>query len=242
MFSPGIHYFPVSPLFVGVLLVLLIVVFLGVVLRVLRYAYTSMGVPPQYFFAILVLSLLGSYINIPILQFPQARVATGQEVWIFGVPHMVPMVQDWPGTVLAINVGGGLIPTLLSIYLIAKNGILKSAAIGIAIVAAACYILAYPVEGIGIALPIFYPPVIAAVVALLLSRTHAAPLAYISGTMGPLIGADLMNLDKVQALGAPVMSIGGAGTFDGIFVTGLVAVLLASFATRRPARAARWDV
>ena len=242
MFSPGIHYFPVSPLFVGVLLVLLIVVFLGVVLRVLRYAYTSMGVPPQYFFAILVLSLLGSYINIPILQFPQARVATGQEVWIFGVPHMVPMVQDWPGTVLAINVGGGLIPTLLSIYLIAKNGILKSAAIGIAIVAAACYILAYPVEGIGIALPIFYPPVIAAVVALLLSRTHAAPLAYISGTMGTLIGADLMNLDKVQALGAPVMSIGGAGTFDGIFVTGLVAVLLASFATRRPARAARWDV
>ena|SRR5689334_3119550 len=242
MFSPGIHYFPVSPLFVGVLLVLLIVVFLGVVLRVLRYAYTSMGVPPQYFFAILVLSLLGSYINIPILQFPQARVTTGQEVWIFGVPHMVPMVQDWPGTMLAINVGGGLIPTLLSIYLIAKNGILKSAAIGIAIVAAACYILAYPVEGIGIALPIFYPPVIAAVVALLLSRTHAAPLAYISGTMGTLIGADLMNLDKVQALGAPVMSIGGAGTFDGIFVTGLVAVLLASFATRRPARAARWDV
>jgi uncharacterized membrane protein len=242
MFSPGIHYFPVSPLFVAVLLVLLIVVFLMVVLRVLRYAYTSMGVPPQYFFAILVLSLLGSYINIPILRFPQAQVTTGQEVWIFGVPHMVPMVQDWPGTVLAINVGGGLIPTLLSIYLIAKNEILRSAAIGIAIVAAACYMLAYPVEGIGIALPIFYPPVIAAVVALLLSRTHAAPLAYISGTMGTLIGADLMNLDKVQALGAPVMSIGGAGTFDGIFVTGLVAVLLASFATRRPARAARWDV
>jgi uncharacterized membrane protein len=242
MFSPGIHYFPVSPLFVGVLLVLLIVVFLGVVLRVLRYAYTSMGVPPQYFFAILVVSLLGSYINIPILEFPQARVTTGQEVWIFGVPHMVPMVQDWPGTVLAINVGGGLIPSLLSVYLIAKNGILRSAAIGIAIVAAACYMLAYPVEGIGIALPIFYPPVIAAVVALLLSRTHAAPLAYISGTMGTLIGADLLNLDKVQALGAPVMSIGGAGTFDGIFVTGLVAVLLASFATRRPARAARWDI
>jgi uncharacterized membrane protein len=242
MFTPGIHYFPVSPLFVGVLLLLLVVVFLMVVLRVLRYAYTSMGVPPQYFFAILVLSLLGSYINIPLLEFPEARVMSGQEVWIFGVPHIVPMVQDWPGTVLAINVGGGLIPALLSVYLIAKNGILKSAAIGTAIVAAACYMLAYPVEGIGIALPIFYPPVIAAVVALFLSRTHAAPLAYISGTIGTLIGADLMNLGKVQALGAPVVSIGGAGTFDGIFVTGLVAVLLASFAGRRPARAPRWDV
>jgi len=242
MFSPGIHYFPVSPLFVGVLLVVLIVVFLMVVLRVLRYAYTSIGIPSQYFFAILVLSLLGSYINIPILEFPEARVVSGEEIWIYGVPHIVPMVQDWPGTVLAINVGGGLIPAALSVYLVAKNGILKSAAIGTAIVALACYILAYPVEGIGIALPIFYPPVIAAVVALLLSRTHAAPLAYISGTIGTLIGADLMNLDKVQALGAPVMSIGGAGTFDGIFVTGLVAVLLAGFATRRPARTSRWDI
>ena len=41
------------------------------------------------------------------------------------------------------------------------------------------------------------------------------------------IGADLMNLDKIKKLGAPVASIGGAGTFDGIFSTGVLAVLLA---------------
>jgi len=63
---------------------------------------------------------------------------------------------------------------------------------------------------------------------LLLSRRYAAPLAYIGGSMGTLIGADLLNLDKVQGLGAPVVSIGGAGTFDGIFLTGILAVLLAS--------------
>jgi uncharacterized membrane protein len=33
----------------------------------------------------------------------------------------------------------------------------------------------------------------------------------------------------VQGLGAPVASIGGAGTFDGIFLTGVLAVLLTSF-------------
>ena len=62
---------------------------------------------------------------------------------------------------------------------------------------------------------------------------HAAPLAYICGSLGTLFGADLLNLDKVQGLGAPVASIGGAGTFDGVFLVGIVAVLIASF-RRRP--------
>jgi uncharacterized membrane protein len=84
------------------------------------------------------------------------------------------------------------------------------------------------VPGLGIAVPVFLPALVTAVVALLLSRRDAAPLAYIAGSMGTLIGADLTNLDKVRGLGAPVASIGGAGTFDGIFLTGILAVLLAS--------------
>ena len=88
--------------------------------------------------------------------------------------------------------------------------------------------LANPVPGLGIAVPVFVPVVITAAVALLLSRENAAPLAYIAGSLGTLIGADLTNLDKVRGLGAPVASIGGAGTFDGIFLTGILAVLLAN--------------
>jgi uncharacterized membrane protein len=70
-------------------------------------------------------------------------------------------------------------------------------------------------------------------VALLLSREYAPPLAYIAGSLGTLIGADLLNLGNVQGLGAPVASIGGAGTFDGIFVTGILSVLMVSLMTRR---------
>ena len=81
----------------------------------------------------------------------------------------------------------------------------------------------------------FVPAVATAVVALLLSRQYAAPLAYISCSLGTLIGADVLNLDKIRGLGAPVASIGGAGTFDGIFLTGIVAVLLASY-SRNPYR------
>ena len=74
--------------------------------------------------------------------------------------------------------------------------------------------------------------------ALLLSRVHAAQIAYIAGSLGTLIGADLLNLGKISGLGTPVASIGGAGTFDGIFLTGILAVLLASLTTREPKPAA----
>ena len=43
--------------------------------------------------------------------------------------------------------------------------------------------------------------------------------------------ADLLNLKKISKLGAPIASIGGAGTFDGIFLTGIFAVVLAAFLT-----------
>jgi uncharacterized membrane protein len=103
-----------------------------------------------------------------------------------------------------------------------------------ACVAIVCHLVAYPVHGVGIAEPMFVPPIATAIIAIIISRDYAAPLAYIAGSMGTMIGADLWNLDKVQGLGAPVASIGGAGTFDGIFLTGILAVLLASITTPWP--------
>ena len=98
--------------------------------------------------------------------------------------------------------------------------------LGVAIVSAIAYRLARPVPGVGIAIPLFVPPLVAAATGLLLAPDHAPALAYIAGTMGCLIGADLLNLHRLPGLGAPVASIGGAGTFDGIFFTGIIAVLL----------------
>lgn len=231
----GLNYFPLAGPVLLILLVLLMVWIVLTFFRVLRYAYSRIGIAPQYFFGIMALTLIGSYINIPIMEFPEVPVMQPQEVTVFGIPYVVPMVTESPGAIIAINVGGGLIPIVLSLYLLAKNGIYKKAAWATLIVAIACYIMAMPIAGVGIAIPIFYPPLFAAIVALLFSRTHAAPLAYICGTMGTLIGADLINLPLVREMQAPVMSIGGAGTFDAIFVTGLLAGLLASFGMRRAA-------
>jgi uncharacterized membrane protein len=115
-----------------------------------------------------------------------------------------------------------------SILLLVRQRLWLKGIIATVLVALVLHWLAQPVYGVGVAVPIFFPVVTTAIVALLLSREAAAPLAYIAGSMGTLIGADLTNLDKVGGLGAPIASIGGAGTFDGIFLTGILAVLLAS--------------
>jgi len=229
----GIHYYPLTlPFLLAWLGVLTALSFL-VVLRVLQFAYAQLGIAPRYFFTWLFASLAGSYINLPIMRFSPEQMTRLQEIPFYGVPYVIPTVETWPGTILAVNVGGAIIPILVSLILIVKNSLYRMAAWGIAIVSLACYVLAEPVPGLGIAIPVFYPPVIAAIVALLLSRQYAAPLAYACGSLGTLIGADLMNLGNIRGLGAPVMSIGGAGTFDGIFVTGLIAVLLAGIVSRR---------
>ena len=233
MHSLGIHYYPLTlPFLLAWLGVLTALSFL-VVLRVLQFAYAQLGIAPRYFFTWLFASLAGSYVNLPIMRFSPEQMTQLQEIPFYGVPYVIPTVETWPGTILAVNVGGAIIPVLVSLILIVKNGLYRMAAWGIAIVSLACYVLAEPVQGLGIAIPVFYPPVIAAIVALLLSRRYAAPLAYACGSLGTLIGADLMNLGNIRGLGAPVMSIGGAGTFDGIFVTGLIAVLLAGIVSRR---------
>jgi uncharacterized membrane protein len=135
--------------------------------------------------------------------------------------------------VIAVNIGGAVIPGLMSLYLLIKNRLWGAGFLATACVTAICHWLARPIAGVGIALPVFVPVLTTAVVALLLSRRQAAPLAYISGSLGTLIGADLLNLGSLQGSGAPIASIGGAGTFDGIFLTGILAVLIASLSRRR---------
>jgi len=198
------------------------------VFRALRNAYLSLGVSPAAAMWLLFGSLVGSYFNIPIAVLPQEPLQSDKAIDFFGMQYMVPEVGTQAGTIIAVNIGGAVIPTVMSIYLLVTRQLWAQGAIATAAVALILHWLANPVPGLGIAVPVFLPALATAVVASLISRVNAAPLAYIAGSMGTLIGADLTNLDKVAGLGAPVASIGGAGTFDGIFLTGILAVLLAS--------------
>jgi uncharacterized membrane protein len=227
----SLHYFPISLPYYLILLGGLVV--LWFLVRVLGYAYRRIGINEHYIFILLLLSLLGSYVNIPVAQLPEKEVLSSVEVTHYGIHYIIPTAVDWPGTIIAVNLGGAVIPTFLSVYLLVKNKLYIRGIVGVAIITVISYLMATPVKGVGIAEPFFIPPIVTAVVALLLSRQWAPPLAYISGSLGTLIGADILNLPKVQGLAVPVASIGGAGTFDGIFLTGIIAVLLASLLSIR---------
>jgi len=221
------HFFPLALPVVALLFVLVLVMLAMLEVGVLDYAYEKLGVPHRAAIALLVLSLLGSYVNIPIAELPAERIVSGEQVVFFGVRYTVPVVEDWPRTLIAVNLGGAVVPVLLSLYLLARTGLFGPAALAIGVVALAVHALARPVPGVGIAVPALVPPVIAVIAAFFLARDAAPAVAYAAGSLGTLIGADLLNLRRIRGLGAPVASIGGAGTFDGIFVTGILAVLLA---------------
>ena len=129
--------------------------------------------------------------------------------------------------IIALNVGGALIPVCFSLYLISIYSVTPLQFIpAITIVASISYFFSRPIKGLGIGIPIFIAPVTAALTAITIPPAHSAPLAYICGTLGVLIGADLFRLKDIKHIGAPIAAIGGAGTFDGIFFTGIIAVLL----------------
>jgi uncharacterized membrane protein len=220
-----LHYWPFSQGF------FFLALFLIIQLIVLRHTYIRVGASSRMALVLLVGSLLGSYVNIPIAQLPEQEIISGRQITYYGMHYVVPVVVDWPGTVIALNVGGAVIPLVMSLYLLSKNRFWGLGGVATAWVGFVCYCMAEPVRGLGIALPIFVPILATVVAAVLLSRRYAAPLAYVSGSLGTLIGADLANLSSLPGLGAPIASIGGAGTFDAIFLTGILAAFISTFST-----------
>ncbi len=223
-----LHYVPLSfgaaALFLAILVALAALAAIGL----LRHVSHALGLEPLTVTLILFASLIGSYVNLPLARLPGERIVSREVVEIMGVPFLAPVAVDWQGTVLAINVGGAVIPILLSAYLLVRHELWTLGLIAVGIVAFFVHQMAVPVPGLGISVPTFAPPLLAAFTALVLSRRAAAPLAYIGGSIGVLVGADLLNLGLLRIIGAPVASIGGAGTFDGVFLTGVIAVVLAS--------------
>ena len=211
-----LSYLPLPAAFFAFLVGAAVIVLLLLQIGVLRYAYHRIGLSAGSALLVLTASLVGSYFNVPVAEWPGHQVI----IPFFGMQYVVPVVYGGAGTLLALNVGGAIIPSAISFYLIVRNGLWLRGVLAIAVVAFVTHQLAQPVQRLGIALPVFVPALATASAAMVLSPRHAAPLAYIGGSVGTLIGADLLNLDKIGNMGASVASIGGAGTFDGIFLTG----------------------
>ncbi|ETA68202.1 MAG: hypothetical protein PWQ75_1404 [Methanolobus sp.] len=198
-------------------------------------AFSKIGFSWNDALILLLASLIGSSINIPLRTLEtEVPIENNKYVKIFGVSYRVPFKETHKTrTTVAINVGGALIPTIVSVYLL---GLFPDSAVYVLyatlMVAIITKSVARPVKGVGIVSPALLPPVAAALSSIIVVYTTGIQhdlifaVAYISGTLGTLIGADLLNMRAITKLGAPVVSIGGAGTFDGVFLAGVIAVLL----------------
>jgi len=196
------------------------------VLDAISYVYRRIGIGQDAMFALIWLSLLGGFVNIPIARLSGRETIGAEKVTAFGVSYRVPVIHRQPATILAVNLGGALIPAALSVYLLVKDDVWWQAAVAVVFVSAVVHVIARPVPGLGIAVPSLAPPLLAAGAALIVPAHAPAAVAYVAGTLGTLIGADLLNLSRLRELGAGVASIGGAGTFDGVFLSGIIAVVL----------------
>jgi len=165
------QYLPLAPGFFAILVGFFFIVLVVLILRSVRYAYERVGISSNAAIFLLLATLIGSFFNIPIMELPPERVMSDQVVDFFGVRYAVPVVSDWDGTVIAVNVGGAVIPTLVSIYLLMKRQLWVKGLVATAIVALVIHWMAYPVSGLGIAVPVFVHVVVTAIVAMLLSRS-----------------------------------------------------------------------
>ena len=204
----------------------LAVLMMSIQLGALTIAFEKLGLSPDSAFLLFVTILGGSMINLP----------------LFSVKSEPPKLEDLPPpmrelysqmphtgrTLVLVNVGGCVVPAAFSLYLMAQHSLnIFYVVLAVAAVASLCFKITRPLPGVGLGAPILFAPLMAALVSVALDPAHAAPLAFISGTLGVLIGADLLHMRDISGLGTPFAAIGGAGSFDGIFVSGLVAVLLA---------------
>jgi len=216
----------VNAFFAVLLTVVVVVLFLGLG----EVAFKRIGFSSTQFALIMVCTLIGSTINIPVREVKSVEpLVEATEARAFGMIFRIPHVRYRQiSTTVAVNVGGAVIPVLVSAYVLWTHpGVLAYAAAGTVVTAILVHLMARKVRGVGIVTPAVLPPFAAAVISYILVPGSPAIVAYVSGSIGALVGADLTNLRGITRLGAPVVSIGGAGTFDGVFLTGLVAVLLA---------------
>lgn len=211
-----------------VIMIIALIFLLMVQVQIFEIAFIKLGLEPSTSAIILISSLLGSAINIPLFSLKtHANLHLPQPKSPRLLANLVK--NSRPGQVIvAINLGGCIIPVGLCFYFLSLNLVnLGDIGIGLLVITLLSYKLSQAVPGVGIGMPVLIAPLSSTIIALILDHAHAAHLAYITGVLGVLVGADILNIHKVKDLNTPLASIGGAGTFDGIFLTGILAALLA---------------
>jgi len=217
---------PKIPPRIILLIAALAVLVTAIQIGVLTVAFEKLDLSSDSAYLLFITILGGSLINLP----------------LFSMKSEPPNLEEIPSplrevyrrmpytgkTIVMANVGGCVVPAAFCLYLLVHHPMnIFYVALAVAAVTLLSFMISRRVPGVGMGMPILLAPLLAAAVSVALDPANAAPMAFISGTLGVLIGADLLHLKDIGKMGTPFASIGGAGSFDGIFISGIVAVLLA---------------
>jgi uncharacterized membrane protein len=223
------QFTPIGMLLSLVLLILFPIIFSQVMVAALIKLHLTQATAIYLVFGI----ILGGLVNFPVKRIVRNDAIPSNPLAVFGMSSTVPQLTRMRReTIIAVNLGGCVIPAALAVYefgqlLTIAVPVLPALAVICAANTFACYAVARPVEGLGIVMPGFVSPLTAAILAMILAPSAAPPVAFIAGVVGPLVGADLLHLKDITKNAVGVASIGGAGTFDGIVLSGIVAAYLA---------------
>ncbi len=217
-------YYPLAMMLIMLLFLFLLPIMFLLFLGMVGRAFTKIGLAPWQTWLLLFSTLVGSAVNIPVWEKRTYEIVDEVEALFLRVK--LPPVRIERRVVIAVNLGGALIPTAFSLFLLSKAGFRPGIIASLIIVTLVSYAFSRPVRGVGIVMPFYIAPITAALSSLILAPHFTGVSAYVSGTLGTLIGADLLRLREVEKIGSGLVSIGGAGVFDGIFLSGVLAVLL----------------
>ena len=145
---------------------------------------------------------------------------------------------------LALNVGGALIPLVLSFYLICKNNMrFLKILLAVSLVAFATYMVTIvKEEGVISYFPYYFLPMILSFLLALLfyyRNPSATAFAYICSTLGVIIGGDFSHLPELFR--KPFMgSMGGAGIYDLVYLSGLISFCI-TFPFVKKEKLSKWE-
>ncbi|MEM1626728.1 MAG: DUF1614 domain-containing protein [Sulfolobaceae archaeon] len=175
------------------------------------------------------LSLLTSPINIIIKKIPRKDILEQVDViYFFGIPFYFPrikIVDDF--TIIAINIGGAIVPLLVSFLLLSTFKEFNLLKILVIIILSTIFSnkTSKVIAGLGVIANPYLSPILNGTLSFILFQQQLSliPIStYIATVIGAIVGADLLNLKKIIETRPQLISIGGLGTFDGIYVSGLI--------------------
>lgn len=237
--SNGIRFFSAGPLSVIAIIVLiglLILLIPLLILGIIGAAFTRLGFSWISALAVVLMMIMGSYVNIPLYHIRRDTIRVlRNDAPVNGACMPWTPLQVWE-TPVSLNLGGAVIPVGLSVYMgyraipLSDISLTVSTCAGIFIVAGITFFLTRLVNGVGFQVPLLIPGLSALLFGIVIfgsAGLTGAVTAFISGTLGTLIGGNIAHLFQVKNFEIPGISIGGSGTFGAVLVCCILPALIA---------------